>query len=112
MCRSASCWPSDGGAASDAAAELCGQIAKVSGVPVTIVSAIANERSARAGRRRRAQGRADAPRRRGLRQPRRPGRPADAIIEAARELGADLVVVGHHRGKGLQRVIAAASPIA
>jgi len=98
---------SDGGPASDVAAELCSQIAKVSGVPVTIVSAVAGEKQ-------REQAAADAAHKAGLM--RLDGvdcdsrlveaHPAQAIIEAVRELGADLVVVGYHRGKGLQRVIA------
>jgi nucleotide-binding universal stress UspA family protein len=98
---------SDGSAASDAATEICGQIAKVTGTPVTIVTAIASERD-------RSEATADAAHKAGLMRLEgvdcdvrvTDGAPEQAIIAAARELGADLVIVGHHRGKGLNRVIA------
>jgi nucleotide-binding universal stress UspA family protein len=74
---------------------------------VTIVTAVAGERQ-------RAEAEADAAHKAGLMRLEGvdcdtrivEGTPAQAIVDAARELGADLVVVGHHRGKGLQRVIA------
>jgi SulP family sulfate permease len=97
---------SDGSAASDAAAEICGQIAKVTGVPVTIVT-VASDRN-------RAEAAADAEHKAGLMRLEgvdcdvrvASGAPEQAILATARELGADLVIVGHHRGKGLNRVIA------
>ena len=98
---------SDGSDHSDSIAELATQIARITGTPVTIVSAIAHEKH-------RAEATADAVHKAGLM--RLDGvdcdtrivsaSPAQAIIDAAEELDADLVVVGHHRGKGLNRVIA------
>ncbi|MCX7165821.1 MAG: sulfate permease [Rhodocyclales bacterium] len=99
---------SDGSDHSDSVAELATQIARITGTPVTIVCAIAHEKD-------RAEAAADATHKAGLM--RLDGvvdcdtrivcaAPAQAIIETAEELGADLVVVGHHRGKSLNRVIA------
>jgi SulP family sulfate permease len=97
----------DGGALDDSITELGTQIARITGMPVTIVSAIANDRQ-------RAEATADAERAAALM--RLDGvdcntrivsaAPAQAIIKAAAELNVDLVVIGHHRGKGLNRVIA------
>jgi SulP family sulfate permease len=98
---------SDGSAASDAAAELCGQIARVTCVPVTIVTAVGHERE-RAAAVADAAHKADLMRLEGVDCDTRivSGAPAAAIVTAAQELDADLVVVGHHRGKALKRAIA------
>jgi SulP family sulfate permease len=98
---------SDGTDNSDNVAEVAAQIAKITGTPVTIVCAIAHEKL-------RAEAQADATHKAGL--IRLDGvvcdtrivraAPAQAIIDAVEELDADLVVVGHHRGKSLNRVIA------
>jgi SulP family sulfate permease len=98
---------SDGSDHSDSIAEVASQIARITGTPVTIVCAVAHDRDI-------AEALADAEHKAGLM--RLDGvdcdtrvvcaAPAQTIIDAARELDADLVVVGHHRGKGLNRVIA------
>lgn len=98
---------SDGSDHSDSVAELAAQLARITGTPVTIVSAIAHEKQ-------RAEAAADAAHKAGLM--RLDGVVCDtriviasaqqAIIEAAEELDADLVVIGQRRGKGLNRVIA------
>ncbi|KAF0166511.1 MAG: high affinity sulfate transporter SulP [Rhodocyclaceae bacterium] len=98
---------SDGSDHSDSIAEVASQIARITGTPVTIVCAVAHDRDI-------AEALADAEHKAGLM--RLDGvdcdtrvvcaAPAQTIINAARELDADLVVVGHHRGKGLNRVIA------
>ncbi|MFA4970775.1 MAG: universal stress protein, partial [Sulfuritalea sp.] len=98
---------SDGTDKSDSVAEVTSQIARVTGTPVTIVCAIAHEKD-------RAEALADAEHKAGLM--RLDGvhcdtrivcaSPIEAITDATRELEADLVVLGYHRGKGLNRVIA------
>lgn len=98
---------SDGSDKSDSVAEVASQVARVTGVPVTIVSAVAHDKD-------RADALADAQHKAGLM--RLDGvdcdtrvvcaSPMEAITDAARELEADLVVIGYHRGKGLNRVIA------
>ncbi|MBU3987881.1 MAG: sulfate permease [Gammaproteobacteria bacterium] len=98
---------SEASATGDVAIELCAQIAKVTGVPVTIVTAIANDKD-------RHEAELDTAHKVGLIRLEGvacdvrivSGPPDQAIIDAARELGADLVVVGHHRGKGLNRMVA------
>ena len=98
---------SDGTDNSDHVAEVAAQIARITGTPVTIVCAIAHDKH-------RADALADATHKAGLMQldgvvcDTRIVRaaPAQAIIDAVEELDADLVVVGHHRGQSLNRVIA------
>ena len=97
---------SDGSATSDAATEICGQIAKVTHVAVTIVT-VASDKN-------RAEAEADAAHKAGLMRLEgidcdvrvASGAPDQAILAAAQETGADLVIVGHHRGMGLNRIVA------
>jgi SulP family sulfate permease len=98
---------SDGSDTSDGVAELAAQIAKATRTPVTIVTVIPNERQLEDATE-------DLAHKAGLMKLEGidcetkilRGAPSETIAAAAQELGADLVVVGSHRGKGLSRMMA------
>ncbi|HEX8988750.1 MAG TPA: sulfate permease [Rhodocyclaceae bacterium] len=98
---------SDGSETSDGVAEMAMQVAKATRTPVTIVTAISSDRQMddaiedlahKAGLMKLEGIEVDT---KVLRGP-----AAETIAHAAEELGADLVVVGSHRGKGLSRMMA------
>jgi SulP family sulfate permease len=98
---------SDGAEGSDAVAEVATQIARITRTPVTLVAAIGHEREAAAAEE-------DLAHKAGLMkldgvgcETRVVKGPApEAIARAALDVGADLVVVGSHRGASLNRMIA------
>jgi SulP family sulfate permease len=101
---------SDGSDLSDAALELTAQIARATGTPVTLVAAITSARG-------REQAEEDLAHKAGLLRLEAvdcdtrivEGSPGAAIAQVAGEIGADLVVVGNERRKGLDRVVASAT---
>ncbi|MDO8932383.1 MAG: SulP family inorganic anion transporter, partial [Rhodocyclaceae bacterium] len=98
---------SDGSDSSDSLVEIATQIARVTRTPVTIVSAVASDKEADAAA-------DDLAHKAGLMKLEGvacdtlvvKGAAGPAIVKAAQELGADLVVVGGHHGKGLNLIAA------
>ncbi|MDD5250786.1 MAG: sulfate permease [Rhodocyclaceae bacterium] len=98
---------SDGSDTSDGVAELATQIAKVTRTPVTIVAAVAQDKELAAAEEDLAH-KAGLMKLEGVSCDTRivKGAAPETIARTAQELGADLVVVGSHRGKGLARIVA------
>jgi SulP family sulfate permease len=98
---------SDGSGISDSAAELTAQLAKATGTPVTIVAAASGDKQKAAAEEDLAQ-KAGLMKLDGIQAEARvlDGNAAAAIVQAARELAADLVVVGSHRPKGIAGSVA------
>lgn len=98
---------SDGSDNSDGVAEIATQIAKATGTPVTIVTAISSDKQLEDAVE-------DLAHKAGLMKLEGidcetkilRGPAPEMITSVAQELGADLVVVGSHRGKGLSRMMA------
>ena len=98
---------SDGSEASDGVADMAMQIAKVTRTPVTIVAAITHDKEQQAAEE-------DLVHKAGLMKLEGvvcdtrivKGPAPETIARTAQELGADLVVVGSHRGKSLSRMVA------
>ncbi len=98
---------SDGSDASDVIAEFATQIAKVTRTPITIVAVVAHDKEIAAAEE-------DLVHKAGLARLEGvacdtlvvKGAAGPSIVKTARELEADLVVVGGHRGKGLNRMVA------
>ncbi len=96
----------DGSRVSDIAADMTGQIAKAAGLPITLLAAATSDAE-------RARAAEDLAEKSGLlkiegiavdtRCVALP--PTDAIVNTAREIGADLVVIGNDQRKGLPRKI-------
>ncbi|MGE5468548.1 MAG: sulfate permease [Ignavibacteria bacterium] len=97
---------SDGTEASDGVAEIAMQIAKATRVPVTLVTAIASDKALEEAQEDLAH-KAGLMKLEGIECDTRilRGAASETIVAAARELGADLVVVGSHRRKGLSRMV-------
>jgi SulP family sulfate permease len=102
---------SDGSETSDGLADIATQLAKVTRTPVTIVAVVAHDKDSAAAE-------ADLARKAGSMQVEGvdcetrvvKGTPAAAIVAAAQDTGADLVVVGAHRGSGFNRLVAGSTP--
>lgn len=98
---------SDGSDLSDQALELTAQIARATATPVTLLAVVAPGRDRQAAEE-------DLAHKAGLLGLDRvdsetrivEGSPGAAIIQTATEIGADLVVIGNERRKGLDRVVA------
>mgnify|MGYP001344764889 CR=1 FL=1 len=97
----------DGSRFSEAATEIVSHIARATKVPVTVISV------AREGGRSREQVEQEATFTAGLLKTEGvtaeavvgQGKPAEVIVQQARELGADLIVLGSHGRKGLNRLL-------
>lgn len=97
----------DGTPISATVAEMTAQIAKVARLPVTVL-AVANNEAERAGAEEDVAEKLGLLRVEGIECSERilAGPPEQAIITTARELGADLVVIGNDQRKGLSRKLA------
>lgn len=99
----------DGSECSVAAAEAAGNIARQSGLPITVVSVVTSSHSD--SRRQAAQEAVDAKVARfsemGLQVDGKvlEGQPDEAIVRAVGEVGADLVVMGSHGRTGLKKIL-------
>jgi nucleotide-binding universal stress UspA family protein len=98
---------SDGSDNSDGVAEMATQIAKVTRTPVTIVSAITHDKEQENAVEDLAH-KAGLMKLEGIAVETRivRGPAPEMIVRTAQEIGADLVVVGSHRGKALSRMVA------
>ncbi|HEX8962713.1 MAG TPA: universal stress protein, partial [Rhodocyclaceae bacterium] len=98
---------SDGSETSDGVADVAMQVAKATRTPVTIVTAISSDRQLEDATEDLAQ-KAGLMKLEGIEVETKilRGPASESIANAAVELGADLVVVGSHRGKGLSRMMA------
>jgi len=99
----------DGSKYSEAAADAAGQLAKRSGLPVTVVSVVTSSHSD--ARRQEAEQAvaAKVERLKGMGVATSgkvaEGRPDEAIVKAAEDVGADLIVMGSHGRTGLAKVL-------
>jgi len=99
----------DGSSHSDAAADAAGHLAKQAGLPVTVVSVVTGSHNA--ARRQEAQEAVAAKvvrlKNMGVAAEGKvlEGRPDEAIVKAAEDVGADLIVVGSHGRTGIAKVL-------
>jgi nucleotide-binding universal stress UspA family protein len=99
----------DGSPYSEAAARVAGHLAKQAGLPISVVSVVTSSHSEE--RRKAAEqavaGKVERLKGLGLQVEGRvvEGRPDEAIVKAAEEAGADLIVVGSHGRTGLKRIL-------
>lgn len=99
----------DGSEHSEAAAGAAGHLAKQAGLPVTVVSVVTGSHSAarRAEAERAVAGKVERLKEMGVAAEGRviEGRPDEAIVKAAEDAGADLIVMGSHGRTGLTKIL-------